>query len=85
MTLPNAEEQLAELHALYPTAEVVADRLRRELDAFEQTMREAETVWDRQMPNREWSPAQEAEHVILVNEGTVRVVRPPSIDRKSVV
>lgn len=75
MTLPNAEEQLAELHALYPTAEVMADRLRRELDAFEQTMREAETVWDRQMPNREWSPAQEAEHVILVNEGTVRVVR----------
>lgn len=75
MTLPNAEEQLAALHALSPTPEAVADRLRRELDAFEQVLREAEATWDRRMPDREWSPAQEAEHVILVNEGTARIVR----------
>lgn len=71
----SAQEQLAALHAAFPTPEAVASGLRRELGAFEQTMRGAEVHWHARMPGRDWTPAQEVEHTILVNEGTAKVVR----------
>ncbi|GAA5512161.1 hypothetical protein Dcar01_00875 [Deinococcus carri] len=75
MTQPSPQEQVAALRTAFPTSEVLAQRLEQELDAFEQTLRAALPHWDTRMPDRTWSPAQEAEHTILVNEGTGRIVR----------
>ncbi|WP_034387643.1 DinB family protein [Deinococcus sp. YIM 77859] len=75
MTLPSSEEQLALLRATYPTPEGLSAQLEREFAALAQTMRAAAPHWHTPMPGRTWSPAQEAEHTILVNEGTGRVVR----------
>jgi hypothetical protein len=72
---PSAQDRLAALRAAYPTPEAVTSGMQRELDAFEQTMRGAAAHWGTRMPGRDWTPAQEAEHTILVNEGTGKVVR----------
>ncbi|GMA14149.1 DinB family protein (plasmid) [Deinococcus metallilatus] len=75
MTPRTPEEQLAALQAVYPTPEVVALQLDRELAALEETIRAAAPHWSTRMPGRDWTPAQEAEHAILVNEGTGKLVR----------
>lgn len=75
MTSPHAEEQLVLLRATYPTSAVLAEQLARELAAFEQALRMAASHWHTLLPGRAWTPAQEAEHTILVNEGTGRIVR----------
>lgn len=72
---PSTQEELAALRAALPTPEAVSSRLRRELGAFEQAMHAAAAHWHTRLPGRDWTPAQEIEHTILVNEGTGRVVR----------
>jgi hypothetical protein len=75
MTQSSLPEELAALRAAFPTPEAVAAQLGRELTDFGDTMRAAEPHWHTPMPGRTWTPAQEAEHTILVNEGTGRLVR----------
>ncbi|WP_293914062.1 DinB family protein [Deinococcus sp.] len=53
----------------------VAERLERELAAFSETARRAQPDWHRPLPERTWTPAQESEHVLLVAESTVKIVR----------
>ncbi|SMB92435.1 DinB family protein [Deinococcus hopiensis] len=74
--------QLAQLREAYPTAEVTAERFREELRAFGETARAAVTHWHTRLPEREWSPAQETEHVIRVNENTGRLVQLLLSDRE---
>lgn len=52
----------------------VRSRLERELDAFEAAVARSGGRWHDALPNRTWTAAQEAEHVILVNESTARIV-----------
>lgn len=75
MTQPGIQDELAALRAAYPTPEATAQGMRRELEAFEATLRRAAAHWGEPMPGRTWTPAQEAEHTILVNEGVGRLVR----------
>ncbi|MFC6661912.1 hypothetical protein [Deinococcus multiflagellatus] len=56
------------------TPAAVHTRLRSELDAFEAHLRGRETDWTRVQPGRDWTPAQEAEHVALINESITRVL-----------
>lgn len=56
------------------TPDEVCARLAAELDAFETELRARQADWSRTQPGREWSPAQEAEHVLLINEGITRLV-----------
>lgn len=72
---PSLEEELRSLQAIYPDPEVLAQQMDLELTAFKETMRAAQPHWQTRMPGRDWTPAQEAEHTILVNEGTGRLVR----------
>ena len=69
------EEQLASLSAVYPTPEALVEGMRQELGAFEATMNGAAPYWHTRMPGRDWTPAQEADHTILINEGTGKLVR----------
>lgn len=62
------------LRALGNTPEEVRARLVKELDAFEAAVLTAQPRWHEVLPGREWTAAQESEHVILVNEGTARIV-----------
>lgn len=64
----------AVLRALGISADEVRARLTRELGAFEAAVLAAQPRWQERLPGREWTAAQESEHVILVNEGTARVV-----------
>ncbi|EYB68571.1 hypothetical protein DEIPH_ctg020orf0004 [Deinococcus phoenicis] len=66
---------MAALRAFYPTSEVALAQLHREIDAFEQALHGAAPHWGTRMPGRDWTPAQEAEHTILVNEGTAKLAR----------
>lgn len=75
MTQPGVQDELAALRAAYPTPEAAGRGLRRELEAFEATMRRAAAHWNEVQPGRTWTPAQEAEHTIRVNEGVGRLVR----------
>lgn len=45
-----------------------------ELDRFEAQLRTRQDDWTRPQLGREWSPAQEAEHVLLINQGITRLV-----------
>ncbi|GGK26253.1 hypothetical protein GCM10008955_20010 [Deinococcus malanensis] len=56
------------------TPDEVRARLAAELDAFEAELRTRQADWSVTQPGREWSPAQEAEHVLLINEGITRLV-----------
>ncbi|WP_407572338.1 DinB family protein [Deinococcus altitudinis] len=71
----SVEEQLADLKAVYPTPEALIEGMRQELGAFEATVRGAAPYWNTRMPGRDWTPAQEADHTIMINEGTGRLVR----------
>ncbi|BDP43559.1 hypothetical protein DAETH_35280 (plasmid) [Deinococcus aetherius] len=69
------------LRALGTSPEEVRHRLERELDAFEAAVEGARGRWHELLPGRTWTAAQEAEHVILVNEGTARIVALLTSDR----
>lgn len=77
MTQSNAEQlaAVAGLQSGYPTPEITAQRLQEELTALSAAIRAAGAHWQTLLPEREWTPAQEAEHAILVAEGTGKVVR----------
>ena len=72
---PSEQEQLAALRAAYPTPEDLISRMHRELDALDAVIRSAAPYWTTVQPGRDWTPAQEAEHTIVINEGSGRLVR----------
>ncbi|MBZ9715202.1 DinB family protein [Deinococcus multiflagellatus] len=72
MTTPHLDR--AALAPMGETPAAVHTRLRSELDAFEAHLRGRETDWTRVQPGRDWTPAQEAEHVALINESITRVL-----------
>lgn len=65
----------ATLRALGETPADVQARLTRELDAFGEAFQSREADWQRQQPGREWTPAQETEHVMKVNGSVTSVLR----------
>ncbi|AWN22560.1 DinB family protein [Deinococcus irradiatisoli] len=73
MTQTDYAERVRSLRAFGATPPAVAERLERELSAYEQVAERALAHWHTRLPQRDWTPAQESEHVILVNEGTVKV------------
>ncbi|GGL09072.1 DinB family protein [Deinococcus radiotolerans] len=52
----------------------VRARLDRELDLFEAHLRTRQGDWTQTQPGRDWSPAQEAEHVMKINDTIGRAV-----------
>ncbi|PNY82894.1 hypothetical protein CVO96_06195 [Deinococcus koreensis] len=52
-----------------------AAALAHELGALEAHLRTRQADWQRPQPGRAWSPAQEAEHVILIGEAGRRAIR----------
>lgn len=75
MTEPGPQEQMASLRTFYASPEKLVSQLREELDALAGTIWAATAQWQAVMPEREWTPAQEAEHALMVAEGTGKVVR----------
>ena len=69
------EQKVAWLRAYGKTPPEVAERLERELTAYAETAQRGAPHWHTLMPGRTWTPAQESEHVILVNEGSAKVAR----------
>ncbi|MFC6590701.1 DinB family protein [Deinococcus lacus] len=55
------------------TGPAVARRLLAELDLLEQHLA-ARRDWHTQQPGRDWTPGQEAEHVLLVSESSAKIV-----------
>lgn len=73
---PIAEEQLKALRANAGAGAELAERVQAELRALSEAIRRAEGErWQVVMSGREWTPAEEAEHIIMTNEGTARVIR----------
>lgn len=64
----------AVLAVMGATPDDVRARLTKELDRFEAQLRTRQADWTRVQPGREWSPAQDAEHVILINDSIARGV-----------
>ncbi|UBV42167.1 DinB family protein [Deinococcus taeanensis] len=62
------------LAALGATPDDVRTRLHTELDRFEAHLHTRQADWTQVQPGRDWSPAQEAEHVLLINDGVARGV-----------
>ena len=62
------------LRAMGETPEEVRARLGSELDRLEAQLRRREADWTRPQPGRDWSPAQEAEHVVLIDTSITRVM-----------
>lgn len=72
---PIAEQQLQDLRANAGAGAELRERVQTELRALSEAIRRADGErWQRVMPGREWSPAEEAEHIVMVNEGTARVI-----------
>ena len=69
------QDQLAALRSAYPGAAALLGSMRHELGAFGDVMRSAVPHWNTRLPGRDWTPAQEADHTILVNEAGGKVVR----------
>lgn len=57
------------------TPEEVRTRLSVELDRFEAQLRGRQGDWTVTQPNRDWSPAQEAEHVLKIDTSIVPLMR----------
>jgi hypothetical protein len=57
------------------TPEEVRARLSVELDRFEAQLRGRQADWNTTQPGREWSPAQEAEHVMKIDNSIVPLMR----------
>ena len=74
MTSPQALQDPAVLRHFGATPEDVRAALSAELDAFEAQLRTRESDWTTTQPGREWSPAQDTEHVIKVNAGISRLL-----------
>ena len=53
----------------------VTDRVKRELDLFWQHVQTRQGDWQQVQPGREWSPAQEVEHVMLISGAVTGVTR----------
>lgn len=68
------------LAAFGATPEDARARLEQELAAFEAAVR-AQPDWLAPLPGRPWSPAQLAEHVLLVNEGASKAMHLLGSDR----
>jgi len=64
----------AALAPMGATPEDVRARLDRELDLFHAHLRTRQGDWTRTQPGRDWSPAQEAEHVLKINDSIARGV-----------
>ncbi|GGO30916.1 hypothetical protein GCM10008949_26070 [Deinococcus humi] len=65
----------AVLKAMGQTPEEVRTRLSVELDRFETQLRGREADWNTTQSGREWSPAQEAEHVLKIDNSIVPLLR----------
>ncbi len=57
------------------TPEEVRTRLGVELDRLEAQLRSRQADWNTVQPGRDWSPAQEAEHVMKIDNSIVPVLR----------
>ncbi|GGL83267.1 hypothetical protein GCM10010840_21250 [Deinococcus aerolatus] len=57
------------------TAEEVRTRLSVELDRLEAQLRGRQADWNTTQPGRDWSPAQEAEHVLKIDNSIVPIMR----------
>ena len=57
------------------TPSEVTDRVKRELDLFWQHVQTRQGDWQQVQPGREWSPAQEVEHVMLISGAVTGVTR----------
>ncbi|ANE42624.1 DinB family protein [Deinococcus puniceus] len=66
-------EQRQLLRAFAPTPTEVQVRLERELDAFERVVEAVQPHWNTTLPGREWTAAQESDHIIRVNAGTAKI------------
>lgn len=64
----------AGLRALGATPEEARARLNTELDRLEAHLRTRQADWTRTQPGRDWSPAQDAEHVVLIDGGIARLL-----------
>lgn len=64
----------AGLRALGATPDEARARLNTELDRLEAQLRTRQADWTRPQPGRDWSPAQEAEHVLLIDSGIARII-----------
>lgn len=65
----------AVLKAMGQTPEEVRTRLGVELDRFEAQLRGRQADWNITQPGRDWSPAQEAEHVLKIDTSIVPLMR----------
>ena len=53
----------------------LASRLAQELHAFESAAQRAQHCWGERLAARDWTFAQECEHVVLVNEMSAKIAR----------
>lgn len=53
----------------------LASRLEQELHAFEEAAHSAGQCWSELLVGRDWTFAQECEHVVLVNEASAKIAR----------
>ena len=74
MTAPQLADP-ATLRPLGATPDEARSRLAHELGRFGAHLRTREADWTRVQPGRSWTPAQETEHVLLVNDLTAGVLR----------
>lgn len=71
---PQPLQDPAQLLALGRTPDEVRANLNAALDGLEAHLRERQADWTTTQPGREWSPAQEAEHVLLINDSIAGVM-----------
>ena len=73
MTQTEYDQRLAWLRAFGKTPADVSERLERESSLFTASVARAQPYWHTLLPERTWTPAQDVEHAILVNEGSAKV------------
>lgn len=64
----------AGLRALGATPDEARARLSKELDRLEAHLRTRQADWSRAQPGRDWSPAQDAEHIVLIDGSIARLL-----------
>lgn len=64
------------------TPDEVRSRLQHELEKFEAHLRSRQQDWTQVQVGREWSPAQEAEHVMLINQSIMPLFRLLTSDKE---
>ncbi|GHG07873.1 hypothetical protein GCM10017783_20600 [Deinococcus piscis] len=74
MTAPQPLQDPAVLRQFGASPAEVQTALRTQLEAFEAELRAREDDWTATQPGRDWSPAQEAEHVVKINTGIIRLL-----------